>query len=319
MSCSRPARRRSRSPWAGTPMTAPVATAQRATSLEWRAVYGDFASITRANASATRSSVASSAVRTRSTGSHAATAGTARASSSGRQNARSSRIESSASTSAGLEPAVAALERHRERAREPDRADEDLDGLREAEDAAEQRDLLAAQAERLAGAVPVLVERADRGGGRLGQLEHAGDLGAALAARADQLARDLLLLRDPAHLARLGERAAALGDRLPRVDRARGRPRPVGDLHGALGRLVVGGEQRGQARGVARAAGVLEQQRVEQRGALLLGQADLLGQPHADRGRADRVAGRFALGDVERVRQRTEDLRQGDGERHTPR
>ena len=59
---------------------------------------------------------------------------------------------------------------------------------------AEQRDLLAAQAVRVAGAVPVLVERVDRLGGRLGQPEHARDLGAALAARLHQRARHLALV-----------------------------------------------------------------------------------------------------------------------------
>ena len=285
-------------------MTAPVATAQRATSAEWRAVNGDLASITRANASATRSSRSSPAVSTRSAGSQSATGGTARGSSSGAPERavvahRQQRVDER-----GIEPAAAALERHRERAGQAERAHEHLERLRQAQDPAEQRDLLAAQPERLAGAVPVLVERADRLRGALRQLEHARDLGAALAARADHLARDLVLLREPAHLPRLGQRPAAGGDRAPRVQRQRAAARPVGDLHRALGRVVVGGEQRRQPGRVARAAGVLEQQRVEQRRALLLPQADLLGQPHADRGRADRVAGRLALGDVERVRER---------------
>jgi hypothetical protein len=66
-----------------------------------------------------------------------------------------------------------------------------------------------AQPERLAGPVPVLVQRQDRLPRAGGQREHAGDLRAALAARADQLARDLLLGRDAAQPARLGQRRAA--------------------------------------------------------------------------------------------------------------
>ena len=73
---------------------------------------------------------------------------------------------------------------------------EDLDGLREAQDAAQQRDLLAAQPARLAAAVPVLVERPDRLGGASVEPEHARDLGAAVAARLHQRARHLALVLD---------------------------------------------------------------------------------------------------------------------------
>ena len=134
----------------------------------------------------------------------------------------------------GIEPAAAALDRHPVGAAGAHRAREHLDGLREAQDPPEQRDLLAAQAERVAVAVPVLVERLDRQRGRLGQLEHAGDLAAALAARADHLARDLVLPGDRAHPARLGQRGAARLDRAPRVEREAAGAGPVDALHGRL-------------------------------------------------------------------------------------
>ena len=65
--------------------------------------------------------------------------------------------------------------------------------------------------------------------------------------------------------------------------------------------------------GVGRAAGVLEQQRVEERGAHVVAERELLGDPHPDRERADGVPGRLALGDVERVGERPEHL--GERER----
>ena len=72
-SCSSPARRRSRSSAAPRPRTAPIPAAVSATRSEWREVKGDFASTTRPNASAIRSSRSSSARTTRSAGSSAAT------------------------------------------------------------------------------------------------------------------------------------------------------------------------------------------------------------------------------------------------------
>src|SRR6185295_17371701 len=70
---------------------------------------------------------------------------------------------------------------------------EDLGGLGEAEDAAKQGDLLAAEVARLAVAVPVLVEGADPLG-RLGlEPEEVGDVRAAVAAGLHQRAGDLAL------------------------------------------------------------------------------------------------------------------------------
>ena len=74
-----------------------------------------------------------------------------------------------------------------------------------------------------------------------------------------------------------------------------------------LGAAVVGREQRRHAVGVGRAAGVLEQQRVEQIGALGRVQVELRGQAHPDQAGADRVTRRLSLGDVERVRKRADD------------
>ena len=79
----------------------------------------------------------------------------------------------SASTSAGSNQPPRRLRATRQAALDAARGVEDLDRLGEAEDPPEQRDLLAAQPARLAAAVPVLVERADRLGGRGLEAEHA--------------------------------------------------------------------------------------------------------------------------------------------------
>src|SRR5215203_5841287 len=77
------------------------------------------------------------------------------------------------------------------RGRTTARGMEDLDRLGQAEDAGEQRDLLALHATWLATAVPVLVERADGVRRRLAQPCQQRDLRAALAARLHQQPRDL--------------------------------------------------------------------------------------------------------------------------------
>ena len=84
----------------------------------------------------------------------------------------------------------------------------------------------------------------------------------------------------------------------------------VDRLDASLRREVVGAEERGDLGGVGRAARVLEQERVEERGAVFDLQPDLVGEAHADQARPHGVARRLALGDVERVRERRQDLGQ---------
>jgi hypothetical protein len=79
------------------PSTSPIPTAISATRTECEAVNGDFASVTRANASAMRSIRSSPARSTRSPGSQCDTS----ASASDPQNARSRQMARKASTSAG--------------------------------------------------------------------------------------------------------------------------------------------------------------------------------------------------------------------------
>jgi hypothetical protein len=127
------------------------------------------------------------------------------------------------------------------------------------------------------------------------------DLGATLAAQLGHVAGALGAAADER---RQAAGAGVADGVLERLERAQ----VVGQLAGALELEVVGAEQRRQLGRVARAAGVLEQQRVEQRRPRVVVEPDLLADPHADRARAHRVPHRLALGHVEGVRQRGDDL-----------
>ena len=148
--------------------------------------------MTPANAIAIRSRCASSAVSSRSSGSQVETS----ARGSDAQKPASARHARSDVHELGVEPLAAAARRDRARGVGTALAVEDLRRLRQADDAREQRDLVAAQAQRLPVAVPVLVERADRVRGPGLEPEQERDLGAAVAAREHQRARDLALVLD---------------------------------------------------------------------------------------------------------------------------
>jgi hypothetical protein len=193
---------------------------------------------------------------------------------------------------------------------------EDLDGLRETQDAAEQRDLLAEQPARLAVAVPVLVERADRLGRAVGEPDHAGDLGPSVAARLHQRTRDLALVLDREEPIELDPGRLLGRDLADRPEEGGQLPGPVGALGGALELVVVGAEDGRHPRRVRRAAGVLEQQRVEQVRPRLGVEPKLAREPHPDQARPLRVTRRLTLGQIERIRQRPDHLREQDRARH---
>ena len=107
----------------------------------------------------------------------------------------------------------------------------------------------------------------------------------------------------------LRERAAGRARRAHVAERDPQRVVPVDDLHArASSPWSSRAEQRREARRVARAAGVLQQQRVVQRRALDAVEPELLGEAAADDARAHGVARRLPLGEVERRRQGGEDL-----------
>ena len=99
------------------------------------------------------------------------------------------------------------------------------------------------------------------------------------------------------------------GCRGPRAPPRTARPEVAAPVHAreiALGHAVVAAEQLVDARRVARAADVLEQEAVVEVAALGQRQADALGDRHADQAAAERVPERLAFRDVERERQSAE-------------
>ena len=105
---------------------------------------------------------------------------------------------------------------------------------------------------------------------------------------------------------------AAERDEAPGGEGEAGAIVPVDELHAPLDDAVVGAEERAHAGGVARAAGVLEQQRVVERGERGVVEAELAPDAHAEEAAAHGVAGGLPFGEVERAREGAEDLGEGD-------
>jgi len=190
---------------------------------------------------------------------------------------------------------------------------EDVDHLRQQRDAGGHRDRFAAQPLRFAAAVPVLVQAVDAVGHRVGESQLARDVGTALAARLDQLLRVLRPVAHDVHDAaqplREAHRHAGVGE-----DKAQHLRQAVAHrLEVALEGQVVGQVQLADARGVAAASQVLQQQRVVQLPQLALGQADVPADVHADPAGAHAVAFGLAFGDVERVAQGADQFGQAQG------
>ena len=219
-----------------------------------------------------------------------------------------------------IEPSPRALLEHAHRLVETALGPEDLGHLRDADDLREQRDSVAPEAGRLAAAVPVLVHGPDGFGRGARQAEVEGNGGAAVAANLEQL-----LLGLGAERRETSESGQPCQDRLvashhpQRVTELLAPVAPVGQPHGALHLVVVTARKLMHAGGVARAAGVLEQQRVEQIGAVRVVEAEQFGELHPNQARPPGVAGRVSLGDVERPRQTGNHLHRGHGRRRPAR
>jgi len=154
----------------------------------------------------------------------------------------------------------------------------------------------------------VLVERPDRRRSLLRKAELAGDVGAALAAGLEEVSLRALLEAEP-HERRGTTERRALGRDVPHgPDEVLREARPFDRLHPSLEPKVVAAEERADLGGVRRAAHVLQQERVVEVGSRLGIEAELVGEAHSDQTRPNRVPGRLALGDVERVGERRDHL-----------
>ena len=210
----------------------------------------------------------------------------------------------------GVKPAPASAFGDRARGADAAVGVEHLDRLGEAQHTGRQRDLLAAQPVGHTAAVPVLVETADRRGGVLREEQHARDLGAPVAPGRHEAACDLALVtersqhRDAPPQPRPGSRRAQ------RPQQRGAFAGPVDELRARFGCAVVRREQRRHAVRVRRAAGILEQQGIEEIGALGRVEIELGSQAHADQARPNRVTRPLAFSDVERMRQRADHARE---------
>ena len=175
----------------------------------------------------------------------------------------------------------------------------DLEHLRHADDAAEHGDVVPSQTCGLAAAVPVFVHGSNRGRRGLRQTQAQRDRRAAIAANLEELFfgpganREAEQATCPLHQGLTAPRE------LQRVARLLGEPPPVAHPDRAFDLLLVAAEQLVHARRVARAAGILQEQRVEQIAALPIRQAHEVRQAHPNQARSRRVPLWVAFGDVE--------------------
>jgi hypothetical protein len=185
---------------------------------------------------------------------------------------------------------------------------EHVDHLGQQRDARINRNVLAAHIFRQAAAIPVFVEILNAECDRLGEMHHAGDLGAAMTACLDQFLR-----RGAGCLESGDQRADAIGEPgfQPGVGEheTQGLRQAAVDVFGvAFEGDVVGQIKLADARRIAAATEVLEQQRVIEFADLLLAQPDFAADVDTDPAAADAMSGRLALDQIERITERAEEF-----------
>ena len=195
----------------------------------------------------------------------------------------------------------------------------DLNRLRQVQNASQQRDLLTCARIGLTTTIPVLVERANRLCALVRQSEHRRDVRASLAPRPHDFPRSFRSAshhreQTPCALQEELARRRVACDEAERLERMR----PVDPLQVRLQLLIVLSEERREARGIARAPQILQQQRVEQRLPLRLGKPQRPGDAHANETASDGVSGPLPLRQVQRIGEASEHaaLRDSDGALH---
>jgi len=179
-----------------------------------------------------------------------------------------------------------------------------IDHLGQQGNARIERDRLASQALRPALAIEMFVEAVDAGRHAFRKAQQAGDFGAALATGGDQFLGDILAIaKNAQHAAEtLGQRCFQAG--MAEYETKHLRQAVADRLEIALETEVVGQVQLADARRIAAAAQILEQQRVVQVPQVVIVEAQAAPDVHADPAAAHAMAFRLALGDVERVAER---------------
>jgi len=151
----------------------------------------------------------------------------------------------------------------------------------------------------------VLVEVADGPGRLLGEAHLARDLRPTLAANLHQLAGGFRPFEAYGEEApRPGPCGCVGAHGTGHVPERLGQPAPVDRLEVLLDVEVVGAEEGRYLPGIARAAGVLQEQGVEEGRTLLLRELEPLGDGHPDKAGAQDVAFGLPLDHVEDERER---------------
>ena len=181
-----------------------------------------------------------------------------------------------------------------------------VDHLRQQCDARIERNSCAAQAFRASAAVPMLVQRVYAQRHRFREPQLPRDARAAVAAGLNQLLRDgIAIAHDVEYRGQpFGPACVAAG--LLKHETQHLRHIGAHQLVVVLEALVVGEIQLADARGVAAAPEVFQQQRVIQRPDRFFVHAGLAANVHADPAAAYAMALGLSLGQIEGVAQRTQ-------------
>ena len=154
----------------------------------------------------------------------------------------------------------------------------------------------------------MLVEVLDAFRDRLGEAHLSRDIGAAMAPCLDELAGDLAALEEYVHDGAEAFCKAGLQPRVRKHEAQGFRKAAVDRFDVALERHVISEEQLADARSIAAAAKVLQQNGVVQLRSLCIIETNFFADVQRDPAAADAVAGGLALDHVERMAERTENL-----------
>ncbi len=176
-----------------------------------------------------------------------------------------------------------------------------IDHLRQQGQPGVERNVLARQTFGFAAAIPMFIQSVDALGDVFGKAQLPRNVGAALAAGLNEFLRDVTAIAKDVERGAKALGQAAAQTRVIEHEAQHMRQAAVEQLEVALELQIVGEVELADARGIAAAAQVFEQQGVVQLPLLRSGQADFSTDRHADPGAAHAVAFGLALGHVERV------------------
>lgn len=147
---------------------------------------------------------------------------------------------------------------------------------------------------------------------RFGEAHFAGDVGAAMAARLDQFASDLAAVLEDIDDGAKPFGQTGLQPGMAQHEAQRLRQAAVNELEILLEGEIIGQIQLADARSVAAAAEILQQQYVVKFDDLVLAEADLPADHDADAAASHAMSGRLPLREIERVAQRTQQFGKRD-------